>query len=387
MKFLYIIFFCLFCVACLKGLRLGVSDFSEFSSLPKWDEQDHVINTAEFFYVRLKDATTSNRENPVFDYLLYEHDGGIGTDCKIPKELESTNDIFCMVDVMELDLHFHNMIFEFNVPENMCAYLSYIPHWHYNRRTGKGLGAVYKDSFTCSSDDIETTETVYCESAITVAQYCGNKELCKGDIDDLCEFDCCYGEYDLKEGENSSEGEWGKFTQCIGGLGRTDWSAYDDAGFPIYLTEKADGGITTTYEITSVYEKLSGRPNNFVTANYYDGILENERKPNFYRAADSTRNGNSFLSVECLDKAWETKHRINVVIREWNTKAEFLKFKESNGSRGDPDVAGKEGIECAYYEQPEDSLISDVCGDIRDADDINTESGYPEIKYPDDDDE
>ena len=47
-----------------------------------------------------------------------------------------------------------------------------------------------------------------------------------------------------------------------------------------------------------------------------------------------------FITWSCLDKAKEVKHRIHLLIREWNTQEEFNRFKESNGSRGDSDIVG-----------------------------------------------
>ena len=419
-----IIIILLFIIGCSLDDLFLKQTFSEFSSLPSWNQQENIINNEEFFYVKLKDATTTNRDNPVFDFLMYEKDGSVGTDCKIPKEFESTEDIYCMIEVMELDLHFHKMILEFNAPSGMCAYLSYSPHWHYNKPTKKGYPELTKEpalkychciitagdskpsTKICSApDDCEANDfSIFDSCSISdspyecknkagdKSQYCVNSMLCKNSLKELCNGDsnedkCCYGDYTVDEGDQETEGEWGSFTRCIGGLGRTDWDAYDDEGKPIEISESAESGHITTYEIDSVYNKMDGTPNNFITANYYEGIEDKTNLPTFYKPEDNSVIGQPFLSVACLDKAWEIKHRINIIIREWNTKAEFLKFKDSNGSRGDSDIAGHEGVECDYYEQSANSVFNDPCGDIKDVDDIKTTSGYPEISYPDDDDE
>ena len=70
--------------------------------------------------------------------------------------------------------------------------------------------------------------------------------------------------------------------------------------------------------------------------------------PGFYTASIYT--GHPFITWSCLDNAKEVKHRIHLLIREWNTQEEFNRFKESNGSRGDPDTEGIEGSGCDYYE-------------------------------------
>ena len=92
--------------------------------------------------------------------------------------------------------------------------------------------------------------------------------------------------------------------------------------------------------------------------------------------------GHPFITWACLDNAKEVKHRINLLIREWNTQEEFSSFKESEGSRGDPDTGGLEGSECDYYEKS--NAIFGSCNDLRDADDFGTDypvTDYPELKY------
>ena len=87
----------------------------------------------------------------------------------------------------------------------------------------------------------------------------------------------------------------------------------------------------------------------------------------------------------CLDSAHEVKHRIHLIIREWNTEEEFTKFVDSNGSRGDPNIGGSEGTDCDYYSL--DDRIPDTpkerkrffsnCNDMTD----QIKTGHPEIKY------
>ena len=65
---------------------------------------------------------------------------------------------------------------------------------------------------------------------------------------------------------------------------------------------------------------------------------------------------------------------------------EFYNFKESDGRSGDPDISGKEGDECQYYEP--DEFGDNDCNDLHDLDDIeklrllNTSCGpYPCVIY------
>ena len=97
----------------------------------------------------------------------------------------------------------------------------------------------------------------------------------------------------------------------------------------------------------------------------------------FYRSPNSPT-GHPFITWSCLDNAKETKHRIHLLIREWNTQEEFKDFKE-NG-RGDPDTDGNEGDSCEHYESKHNTFSR--CNDLYDADDSDNETDpYPEIDY------
>ena len=59
-------------------------------------------------------------------FVLYAMDDGPGTDCKISVNEESgTEDLYCMLDVMEGDLWYHEIELEYNVPPGMCSYLAF----------------------------------------------------------------------------------------------------------------------------------------------------------------------------------------------------------------------------------------------------------------------
>ena len=87
-----------------------------------------------------------------------------------------------------------------------------------------------------------------------------------------------------------------------------------------------------------------------------------------------------------MDSAHEVMHRIHLIIREWNSQEEFLNFRESEGSRGDPDVGGVEGSDCDYYSQNEtgNTIQFGDCNDAFDADDWAEYGGsrqHPEVIY------
>ena len=96
--------------------------------------------------------------------------------------------------------------------------------------------------------------------------------------------------------------------------------------------------------------------------------------------------GHPFITWACLDRGLEVKHRIHLIIREWNTSEEFIKFKESEGRTGDANDSGDEGRSCLYY-NPDDWLVPEpLCNDLEDVEDLDNNEdeladGYPHIRY------
>ena len=154
---------------------------------------------------------------------------------------------------------------------------------------------------------------------------------------------------------------------------------FNDFGYPVTIVESGIEGVNKEYTLNPLIETTKSRYS-LPTANFFKAIEDEKtaQPPVFY---DSPNNpdkikGHPFLTWSCLDPAREVKHRIHLLIREWNTKEEFTRFKESEGGSGDPDIGGAEGSECEYYEK--DKAIFGDCNDLYDSDDTIT---YPEIKY------
>ena len=59
--------------------------------------------------------------------------------------------------------------------------------------------------------------------------------------------------------------------------------------------------------------------------------------------------------MKCIDSAGEVLHKLQLMVREWNTHEEFLSFYQAGGTEdADPDVGGYdrlegiEGEDCDY---------------------------------------
>lgn len=444
LKWFYAVTFSILLFVSCDPLKIfGSSNlFSTYSLIPTEGLSTSHIPNEKFFYVNLYASYYTGEGFDPLDAIIYAMDQGPGTNCKIPVERDSTEDLYCIMDVMEGDLWLHKIVLEYNVPEGMCDYLKFDVPWHFNQRVGEGPEDVYvcNDYFTGCSDGeepIPEVETRYClggcskenqpscrgENLVTMS--CdgieGSATTEKETAQDFCsELDqsqnklsnCCMGEYTLHSKDNETEVEWGgDYKGCIGGLGRLSWSEYNHEGLPkSVITPTLKNGYKNTYEIPALIEVFDGtkqpslnRPS-FISANYWTDVEKKDFSstgPKFYRAPTPAQlpqpsymrsvniSGYPYLSWACMDKAEDVKHRIRVIFKEWNTQEEYNSFKETKGSRGDPDVAGQEGSVCEYYEAEEALLKDTACNDAMDVDDWQIEdhgigrnyNPYPEVIY------
>ena len=437
-KSLYAVGFCAFLLISCDPTKLlgGTSSFSTYSLVPVEGLSSTHIPNEQFFYVNLEAAYYIGAGYDPLDALMYSMDEGPGTDCKIPVDQDSTEDLYCILDVVEGDLWFHNIVLEYNVPGGMCDYLGFDVPWHLNQKVGRGPARVYEcTDFAVGSCETEQggedeeptysieTESRYCMGGCVAGTGCGEESytadcgrgapqeeveaFCDSlDLSDASLANCCMGTYELISSSSSPasggssggrETEWGgNLEACIGGAGRLNWTARNNEGRPITLIENTkEEGFKDTYEMPALIDNYDGysenrpvrnpkRPN-FITSNYWTDVEDKNSevtRPKFYSspvqanlptefllASDPAIIGYPYFTWSCFDKGMEIKHRIHLVVREWNTIEEFNNFKESTGSRGDPDVVGAEGSFCDYYESDEDNILKDTaCDDAWDVD-------------------
>ena len=442
LKWLYVLgLFIFFLVNCNPLGIFGIGSSSEISSLIPIDGLNtaHIPNES-FFYININNSYYVGEDFDQMQAFIYAMDFGPGTDCKIKKpensEEGNTEDLYCIMDIMEGDLWFHTIVLEYNVPPEMCDYLGVDVPWHFNQQVGEGPDVVHQCNVTLcsgSGDDSQTeTETRYCLGPCTRGDPpgdCSDEEVVTGcggayvteDPNQFCGIldksdndlaNCCLGDYELHNDDNINEVDWGgDLRNCIGGLGRISWNTFNDDGLPIKeITNVKSSGLNRDYEIPALVDIYEGhkrrgvssmRQPTFITANYWTDAEEKDSattKPDFYNpptTSDLPDNvtpvpsnwaGHPYLTLSCMNKAYEKKHRIHLLIREWNTQAEFNKFANSKGSRGDSDIDGLEGSFCEYYEADEGNILPQDtdCNDSYDADDWDANYGshpYPEIIY------
>ena len=344
-----------------------------------------------------------------------------------PEDNFSENKI-CILDIMEYDLVVNDLRIVYNIPEGMCRYVRTTPPWHYNYKTGFGPVFVAEcEPPEVDGDEEQTEEPVFCAENYPVGSLGGELKSrsygdyeCKGgiaqnsttakcakEVEDLCAYNyqldgetisCCYGNYSLSDGSREEWGGSDGLSQCLGGPGRTSWEHLDDKGFPARLIEHvSEFGVRGAFEVKNLLDATDGRPYwSTPTANYLEAL---DKDPEDLREVSraSSSNGlpeflqpptatigpdenqvtislpapNLFFDVECLDSGGEVLHKLQLMVREWNTHEEFIEFYDSGGSEGpDPDIVGEEGEDCDYEERGVLKGEAQLCNDSMDFYDI-----------------
>jgi|GEM_PF-2069857 len=315
--------------------------------------------------------------------------GSFGTSCQIDGEAAST-DLVCYVDVPEGDLYFSGVDLVYNVPAGMCRYLARETYWYYNEELGQGPGSITMNytingdataivAATCSVDGGATGP---CNGFAEVEFDINGTSIepkCVYDRTDSKNKNCCLGDYTLTSVKTAIDSGGGPSTvtttvsnlswesggqqvkSCIGGAGRVNWSSYTKGyGYPTGVIEFAENGISETYKLESPNQKLNNG-SNYSIANFYSANPKHTHgsfataltsdlpyfiEPITDRNGTGMVSGNDSYSFECLDEAFETKHRIRVYVRDWDTYADYLAYIASSGVTSVPDSSGLEGVGC-----------------------------------------
>ena len=252
------------------------------------------------------------------------------SNCEIPfdEEGSATSQLICILNIMENDLN-KDIHLVLNVPKGMCSTIITTPAWHWNKKP--------------------TTQ----------------------------ELD-------------------------IGGPGRTSWDMYNENGLPLSMAEHAGEGIKKRVAITSlpiIVSIVSGDiPFHSTPIANYIRILDQspddlqniniQELPPFLQAFQGFV-PNPYYTFTCQNDRLEIKHRLNLIIQEWNTPKEFFTHYESRGAdpSADPNITGAEGQNCALESTTE---MGPLCNDLCDLEDIDpktghspckSSTGYPEANY------
>ena len=155
-------------------------------------------------------------------------------------------------------------------------------------------------------------------------------------------------------------------------------------------TSGGSGSATDTIGLSGSFSYTSNansvRTNFSTLANFYETTGTPHAHNGFYSSRVSNQpyafdpiddldgtpvlNGNEAFEFECLDGAFDIKHRLRVFIREWNTFSDFLLYQTTSGVTENSDVSGTEGDDCDYS-----TIFGGNCNDFRDFKDVLNSAG------------
>ena len=402
---------------CLYSCNDGRADFS---SLPQYGEN---IPDSDYFFINLSSETYTRQKTQGQTFLIYESEAGVGYDCKIPIDSDPAGDLYCYVEAHEGDLFIEELKLDYNIPQGMCNYLNFQTHWHFNQPVGMPEGeGERRDILSCTSSN---STRYYWYSREDASDGC--KELCNrneqtlGPVDNplrFCAYDYtalglangCVGSYREYTCEQNSTGdgdsqviEWvgpvdsgntswgGSMADAIGGLGHPSlWSHYASSvlqgkdgtsaemSMPTAVIQNVYQGYRGEYAIAPLGDIMGNAYHSTIPiANYYEDLENHDfdsDTPEFYKSYEilgEEIKGHPYISWACLDASHETLHSIHIMIREWNTKSQFLEYVDSEGDSGDSDEEGEEGDDCDNYEPDQDlDFNNTTCNDLNDVDDF-----------------
>ncbi len=420
---------------------IGGSGYNSVSFFPSVGE-DTSLPDSSYFYFDLDENYYERLgvEVPFYEISTTEHYGDAQnrnsvSNCEIEHNFDDQDDLetsssetkICILDIMEYDLTINNLKIIYNIPEGMCKYVRIKPPWHYNYKVGKGPSRIYACTPPSGTnddeeeDDEEEEESAYCaftsdtgvnELAVNGADYdCegttatdATDELrCSDEISNLCAYNyitdeedisCCYGSYRFDGGLENWQSSEDSLKECIGGPGRTSWEHLGSNGLPKTLIEDVPKyGLKGSFDVQNVLDATGTLSHSTPVANYIKSLDEEPEDlrdtnrsslPIFLKAPEGFYAPNPFFDVECVDSSGEVLHKLQLMVREWNTHEEFLEFYEDGGSEGpDPDVDGIEGDDCDYEERGTFKSDDQKCNDLLDFDDIEELDGdvFPGVSY------
>lgn len=364
------------------------------------------IATVDTFYVGVNSAINT---------IAHVHtDQGFSDRCVVSSTTVTSQDKVCYIEMPEADIYYQDLALKYNVPSSMCRYLKITPYWFYNEEIGNGPSTInvktYKTVVTSSGDTTTTYDTNHdCTVDGVLDTNCDDQPEIETDVSDedgsvsiRCVYDksdsahkhnCCFGEYTYTETvetnlngvsstntTNAAVTAWGGIAaDCIGGAGKTDWTTFDADGFPIPVVEYVNAGLTSTYTVKSPYDttSISGIARNIHYANYFSTSGTSHLHSGYVASATTAttpyfidpiddRNGTTVIgsspaySFECLDAGFESKHRIRVFVRDWDSYTDYSDYLTTEGVSGTPDQGTATG--CTNDSGP--------CNDVYDLDDF-----------------
>lgn len=244
--------------------------------------------------------------------------------------------VTCVVDSSEEHFTMQDFNLHYHVPKSMCDYLTVRPYYFVNHKTkwqtstlhtyvdrngvfgidGNNSGVIGDDP--SDSIDIgcyaEKNEPVCCVGKYNWVKHSWNPEALPS------------AGYQIAEPVEVNN----TMHKCVGGIA-TKTQPLSSFGVPIgskYYV--AENGRSEVYEIKGTDNTLIGQAGIVWNVNYFNaanhpatGGIPNALNYDIDPSAGVFRFGHPYYSFTCYDDGWEAKAEINVMLRDWNTKAAY----------------------------------------------------------------
>jgi hypothetical protein len=281
-------------------------------------------------------------------YYLHQQ-SDFNTKCQVLKSETSITqrDIFCILDMQELDLYHQELKLNFNSPAGMCPYVRVRPYWFYDFQPSGG-------SITRSAtitDGLVTSQPAQGDVSIDSS---GTVKYCSYDYTSGDGPNCCEGQLILTTITTPAPTATstpppsvtttvtklgGKVANCIAGPG-ADFQT-GPTGFPVtldYLT--GDSGVNEVLNIERPFAKT--RNTNLYRSNYFpltattDFPANTSDIPTAMKGPTGALQANPYYEFGCLDEAADYIARIRLVIRSWDSIEEFTSKSNPYSSGNEP---------------------------------------------------
>lgn len=315
-------------------------------------------------------------ENSEFDiyWSLDEDRNGVvsssewGQPCKIDKDETSSKWVQCIMDVDELDMWMRDITINVELPGETCAYLGFLGYHYAISKVGEMPTAVsyYLDETAGTVSNVlyyygEAGTDYNAITGVGGISYTSALNIEKKE-DIICPWDyskrhksvdgknCCDGTYTPYVTNTigvapipQDDAEWGgNISNCFKGPAMEDSipkiSKGIFKGLPrYYITEVVGDGYGEEYTIKGGHDNPIGDHlggYSIYWANYFKMSDHSNARP---KPTNQASVGFPYYRFDCLDHNLEVVHRIDVLIREWNTKDQI-----ALGASGNPDITGIE---------------------------------------------
>ena len=279
-----------------------------------------------------------HRANTKYTYVSHKDNTTMSTRCTaVAGELNT-----CYIEGQELDLFFHGVEIQYNVPTSLCSYFVMKPYSYFFRRAGAGNATAQLDTDRNGDSGFDSNNDGTIDTSYTVPP-CSFNYVSDG-------LNCCGGTYNLTKrvwdatlnagagGYASSQENdvaWGgNPSSCLTGPDMKT-SSKDSLGRPVTLIQYVGTtGVNAVYPVDAPISLSKGR--NLHVANYWDAadFTATAGVPAAFSSVTTSAGTFSTSRVYdfmCLDSSSEVVAEIQLYVRSWTKKSNFLDLVANPG--------------------------------------------------------